>query len=88
MENSQHSTMYYIKLFLLMIIPMYGLCFTLLLAFSNDVDDELKNLARGALVARIVFLFIIIILGVLLGTVIMPYLNNFLNSLGILRMFS
>ena len=56
MNNVRYTTASYTKLFLLMIIPIYGLCFTVLLAFSKDIEEELKCLARGALIARVIFL--------------------------------
>ena len=85
MNNEQYRTSDYAKLFLLMIIPVYGFCFTFLLAFSKDVSDGLKSLARGALIARITFLFVIGIGGFVLISTIWPSLNQFISRLGIVR---
>ena len=40
MNNARYTTASYTKLFLLMVIPIYGLCFTILLAFSKDIEDS------------------------------------------------
>ncbi len=81
MENERYSTLSYTKLFLLMVIPIYGLCFTALLAFSKDMDYELRCLARGALIARIVFWVICVLLVALFVLFLLPLLNKSLGSL-------
>lgn len=88
MADERHSVGYYAKLFLLMIIPLYGFFFTVLLAFSKDVSDELKTLARGAFIARIVFLLMLTIILVVFISTLLPMINNFLNNLGVLRLFN
>jgi len=87
MPNREGSTLYYAKIFLLMVIPIYGFFFTVLLAFSKDVEMELQYLARGALIARIVFLIILTMVSIVLITSVLPYLNNFIDGMGILRLF-
>lgn len=91
MNDERKNVWYYAKLFLLMIIPVYGFIFTFLLAFSKDVDYELKALARGAFIARIVFLIMIGLVGVLLIFKAMPMIdslvNRFMVNLEILRLF-
>ena len=62
-DGMNYSTSDYAKLFLLMIIPVYGFFFTALLAFSKDMSGELRCLARGAFIARIVFLIFLGIIG-------------------------
>lgn len=88
MDNKNHSTVYYAKLFLLMIIPVYGFCFTLLLSFSKDIAGETKALARGALISRIVFL---IVLGigtlVFIGT-ILPAITDFINKFDVINILN
>ncbi len=81
MENERYSTLSYTKLFLLMIIPIYGLCFSILLAFSKDIDYELRCLARGALIARIAFWIICALLIVLFVLFLLPLLNFSLDNL-------
>lgn len=81
MENESYSTFSYTKLFLLMIIPIYGLCFTVLLAFNKDVDYELKCLARGALIARVVFLIFATLAFVSVLVFFLPMLNDFFAKL-------
>lgn len=88
MTSERHTVGYYAKLFLLMIIPVYGFFFTILLAFSKDVSDELKTLAKGALIARIAFLVMIIIGFAIFTSMILPMINNFLNNLGVLKLFN
>lgn len=88
MTNERHTVGYYTKIFLLMIIPIYGFFFTMLLAFSKDVSDELKALAKGAFIARIVFLFMLAIGLVIFMSMLLPMINNLLNNLGILRLFN
>ncbi len=88
MDNKQSSTLDYAKLFLLMIIPVYGFCFTALLAFSKDVTGELKYLARGAFVARMVFLTFVGIIAIIFFSTALPYIKDFINNieaLGVLR---
>lgn len=87
MDNERYTTFSYAKLFLLMLIPVYGLCFTVLLAFSKDIGGELKCLARGALIARIVFL---VVLGVgisAFASYILPSLSDFFDRLNVLKLF-
>ena len=80
MENNKHTTADSAKLFLLMIIPFYGFCFTVLLAFSKDMSSEIKALAKGALIARIVFLFALGIgIVVFVGT-ILPTITEFISG--------
>ena len=88
MENKKHSTGYYAKLFLLMIIPVYGFCFTILLAFSKDVPEETKALARGAFIARIVFLIMIGIGAVIFIGTILPAITDFINKFDIIKIFN
>lgn len=85
MDNKNHSTAYYAKLFLLMIIPVYGFCFILLLSFSKDVTSETKALARGALIARIVFLLVVGIGTVVFLETILPVITDFINKLDVIK---
>ena len=87
MDNEEYGTVYYAKLFLLMIIPVYGFFFTMLLAFSKDVEDELKYLARGALIARIVFLIFVITGIAFVFSMLLPALNEFIAKAGLIRLF-
>lgn len=87
MDNEKYTTISYAKLFLLMIIPIYGLCFTILLAFSKDIGEELKSLARGALIARIVCL-IVLAVGISVGLIyIIPMIGDFFSKTNILKLF-
>ena len=85
--NTENSTMYYAKLFLLMIIPIYGFFFTTLIAFSKDVDEELKSLARGALIARIALWVVIGICVMLFCYFIWPILSSYINNIGMPKWF-
>lgn len=87
MDNERYTTFGYAKIFLLMIIPVYGFFFTVLLGFSKDITGELRFLARGALVARIVFLFVAIICIGIFFSAILPMLNNFINNTNFIRLF-
>lgn len=88
MDNKNHSTAYYVKLFLLMIIPVYGFFFTLLLAFSKDISSETKALARGAFVARIVFLLVVGIGTVVFLGTILPVITDFINKLDVIKILN
>ena len=87
MDNERYTTFDYAKLFLLMIIPIYGFCFTCLLAFSKEVTGELKCFAKGALIARLVFLFGLAIIAIISVSYVLPYLSNLLNRFNVLRLF-
>ena len=87
MDNEQYTTKDFAKIFLLMVIPVYGLFFTILLASSKDISPELKSLARGALIARITFVLgIVVIAGVFIYS-ILPEINNFIVSSGLMNLF-
>lgn len=81
MNSGRNSTFSYAKLFLLMVIPIYGFCFTALLAFSKDVDEELRCLAKGALIARIVFVAVLVCVVMLFISTLLPMLNDFIDWL-------
>lgn len=87
MNNVRYTTASYTKLFLLMIIPIYGLCFTVLLAFSKDIEEELKCLARGALIARVIFLIALGITITIFISYILPWISEYFNTLNILKLF-
>jgi len=87
MNNERYTTFNFAKLFLLMIIPIYGFCFTFLLSFSKDVDQELKCLARGALIARLVFLLILAGGIIVFSFYLLPLITDFLNKANMLRLF-
>ena len=87
MDNEQFGTLDYAKLFLLMIIPVYGFFFTILLTFSGDIGDELKYLARGALIARIVFLLFLVFAVFALLSIGLPAIDNFINRINVFRLF-
>ena len=87
MDNEQFGTFDYAKLFLLMIIPVYGFFFTVLLAFSGDIGDELKYLARGALIARIVFLLFLVFAFSVMFSVGLPAIDSFINRINVFRLF-
>ena len=87
MDNEQYTTKDFAKLFLLMVIPVYGLFFTVLLAFSKDISPELKSLARGALIARIIFVLgVIAVIGGFFYT-ILPKINEFIRNSGLTMLF-
>jgi len=87
MDNEVYSTSDYAKLFLLMLIPVYGFLYTVLLAFNKNIGRELSCLARGALIARVIFLIFVIVVFIVMFSTILPMLNNFMNNMGILRLF-
>lgn len=87
MNNVRYTTASFAKLFLLMVIPIYGLCFTVLLAFSKDIEEELKSLARGALIARIIFLIALGIIIAVFISYILPWASEYFNTLNILKLF-
>jgi len=87
MNEERYGTLDYAKLFLLMLIPIYGFCFTLLLSFSDEISSELKCLARGAFIARIVFLVVIVLFGGIFLSSIWPVLTELFNRLGVLKFF-
>jgi len=88
MENNNHGTAYYAKLFLLMIIPVFGFCFTALLAFSKDMSVELKSLARGALIARITFLIVAGIGVLVFIETILPAIIDFINNFDMINVLN
>lgn len=79
MNGGRNSTFSYAKLFLLMVIPIYGFCFTALLAFSKDVDEDLRCLAKGALIARIVFVAVLVVGVIFCVSTLLPILNDFID---------
>lgn len=84
MEEQKYSTFYYAKLFLLMVIPIYGFFFTILLAFSKDMSLELRNLAKGALIARLTFWFVAVSGGIIFVSFMWPELSKFISEINIL----
>lgn len=81
MDKEVYSTKDYAKLFFLMAIPIYGFCFTALLAFSKDVEGEMKNLARDAFIVRLVVLVVLGIGLAIFFVKILPHMENFMNSI-------
>jgi len=87
MESEEYGTWDYAKLFLIMVIPIYGFCFTALLAINKKVPMELKVLARGALIARVTFLSVLAIGASFFVSQIMPYLSELLDKFRIFSFF-
>lgn len=87
-NNNHNSTFAFAKLFLLMGIPFFGQVFTFILAFSNEVDYELKALARGMLIAQVVFITVLVIGIILYFYSLLPILSNIMDKLEILRILT
>lgn len=86
MDNEKYTTSDYTKLFLLMVIPIYGFIFTALLAFSkDDIGNEIKSLAKGALIARTVFWVIFLCLAALFISRVLPLLIDIFSELNIFK---
>lgn len=83
---------YYIKIFFFMVIPVFGLFYTLFLAFVEDRDNDINKLAKGALIIRI--LTIILLLALLTVVVkfiipdVIPNIEKMINnSMILMRIF-
>jgi len=70
----------YTKALLLIIIPGFGLLFSLLLAFSKNDTGKLKNLARAALIVRVVVWIVSIALISVWMNEIWPFLQTQLDK--------
>lgn len=79
--NPKNKTVwFYTRIFFFMLIPVFGLFYTLYLAFIEDRDEDIRRLAKGALVIRI-FAIVILLFVLFMGvTYIMPNLERWLNS--------
>lgn len=82
-ETSIRNTFFFTKLFLLMVIPFFGFLFCFMLSFSKEVDYELKSIARGSLIARIIFDSVLLIGSVFLIDYVFPYLQMFISNIDI-----
>lgn len=63
---------YYTKIFFFMIIPVFGLFYTLFLAFIEDRDEDINKLAKGALIIRIIAIALLIALLAIIVKFIIP----------------
>ena len=70
----------YTKALLLIVIPGFGLLFSLLLAFSKNDTGKLKNLARAALIVRVVVWIVSIALISVWMNEIWPFLQTQLDK--------
>ena len=82
-ETGIRDTFFYTKLFLLMVIPFFGFLFCFLLSFSKEADYELKSIARGALIARIIFDVVLLVGGVILIDYVFPYLQMLISNINL-----
>lgn len=89
---SKKTIGYYTKIFFFMIIPVFGLFYTLFLAFVEDRDADINKLAKGALIIRI--LAIILLLAILVIVVkfiipdVIPNIERMINnSMILMRIF-
>lgn len=72
----------YTKTLLLIVIPGFGLVFSMLLAFSKNDTGKLKNLARATLIVRFVVLTVLFVgISVWLNE-IWPFLQSEFNKYG------
>ena len=74
------STWFYTKLFFFMVIPIFGLFYTLYYAFLEESDKDIVRLARGALIVRILVVILLIIFLAIGVRYIMPNIENWINS--------
>ena len=70
----------YTKVLLLIVIPGFGLIFSFLLAFSKNDTGKLKNLARAALIVRVVVWVVSILLISVWISEIWPFLQTQLDK--------
>lgn len=70
----------YTKVLLLIVIPVFGLIFSFLLAFSKNDTGKLKNLARSSLIVRVVVWIVLIAAVSVWLTKIWPFLQTQLNQ--------
>lgn len=79
---------FYTRMFFFMLIPVFGLFYTLYLAFIEDRDKDINKLAKGALIIRILAVILLIIVLAVGVYYIMPNLENWLNnSLTLMRIW-
>ena len=51
---NKKTVWYYTRIFFFMIIPVFGLFYTLFLAFVEDRNEDINKLGKGALIIRII----------------------------------
>ena len=82
------TTWFYTRMFFFMLIPVFGLFYTLYLGFIEDRDEDIRRLAKGALIIRILAVILLLVLLAVGVIYIMPNIENWLNnSIALLRIF-
>lgn len=71
---------FYIKIFFFMAIPVFGLFYTMYLAFIEGNDTDLRRLARGAFVVRMLVIIAILIILTVCVIYIAPNIEVWLNK--------
>ena len=71
---------FFTRMFFFMLIPVFGLFYTVYLAFIEDRDNDIKKLAKGALIIRILAVILLIIVLAIGVHYIMQNLENWLNN--------
>lgn len=81
---NKKSVGYYTKILFFMIIPVFGLFYTLFLAFVEDRDKDVNKLAKGALIVRVIAIILLIaILAIVVNYIIpdvIPSIEKMINN--------
>lgn len=79
-DPKNKTIFFYVRIFFFMIIPVFGLFYTLYLAFIEDRDEDIRKLAKGALIIRILVVVLLLIALAIGVYYIMPNVESWLNS--------
>ena len=89
---NKKTVWYYTRIFFFMIIPVFGLFYTLFLAFVEDRNEDINKLAKGALIIRIIAISLLIALLAITTKYIIPEVipnieKAINNSMVLMRIF-
>lgn len=79
-DPKNKTVWFYTKAFFFMLIPGVGLFFTLYLAFLEDRDEDVRIMARGALIIRILAVIVLLVLLAIGMYYILPNIEKFLTN--------
>ena len=87
-DPKNKTILFYVRIFFFMVIPVFGLFYTLYLAFIEDRDEDINKLGKGALIIRILVAILILVLLAFGMYYMLPNIEKWLNnSITLMRIF-
>lgn len=75
------TTFEYVKLILLMIIPVFGLFFSVVLITDKTCGIAIKNLAKAMIIVKLIIDIVIVLIAIFIVPFIIPILTGLIDRL-------